>query len=39
VRGRPGEPIQVDGDGIGQLNVAIEVLPRALDLVFPPRAD
>jgi diacylglycerol kinase (ATP) len=37
VRGRPGEPIQVDGDGIGRLNVAIEVLPRALDLVFPPR--
>ena len=36
VRGRPGEPIQVDGDGIGQLNVAIEVLPQALDLVFPP---
>ena len=36
VRGRPGEPIQVDGDGIGQLNVAIEVLPKALDLVFPP---
>jgi YegS/Rv2252/BmrU family lipid kinase len=36
VRGRPGEPIQVDGDGIGRLNVAIEVLPKALDLVFPP---
>ena len=36
VRGRPGEPVQVDGDGIGQLNVAIEVLPQALDLVFPP---
>jgi diacylglycerol kinase (ATP) len=39
VRGRPGEPIQVDGDGIGQLNVAIQVLPKALDLVFPPRLD
>jgi YegS/Rv2252/BmrU family lipid kinase len=39
VRGRPGEPIQVDGDGIGQLNVAIQVLPQALDLVFSPRAD
>jgi diacylglycerol kinase (ATP) len=39
VRGRPGEPIQVDGDGIGQLNAAIEVLPRALDLVFPPGPD
>jgi diacylglycerol kinase (ATP) len=36
VRGRPGEPTQVDGDGIGRLNVAIEVLPKALDLVFPP---
>jgi YegS/Rv2252/BmrU family lipid kinase len=36
VRGRPGEPIQVDGDGIGRLDVAIEVLPKALDLVFPP---
>ena len=36
VRGRPGEPIQVDGDGIGRLNAAIEVLPKALDLVFPP---
>ena len=39
VRGRPGEPIQVDGDGVGQLNVAIQVLPKALDLVFPPGAD
>jgi diacylglycerol kinase (ATP) len=36
VRGRPGDPTQVDGDGIGRLNVAIEVLPKALDLVFPP---
>ena len=39
IRGRPGEPIQVDGDGIGQLNGAIEVLPKALDLVFPPGPD
>jgi diacylglycerol kinase (ATP) len=39
VRGRPGEPIQVDGDGVGRLNVAIEVLPNALDLVFPPSPD
>jgi diacylglycerol kinase (ATP) len=38
IRGRRGEPIQVDGDGIGQLNAAIEVLPRALDLVFPAGA-
>jgi diacylglycerol kinase (ATP) len=37
IRGRPGEPMQVDGDGIGRLNAAIEVLPKALDLVFPPR--
>jgi hypothetical protein len=26
----------VDGDGIGRLDAAIEVLPNALDLVFPP---
>jgi diacylglycerol kinase (ATP) len=39
VRGRPGEPIQMDGDGIGRLNAAIEVLPKALDLVFPPSPD
>jgi diacylglycerol kinase (ATP) len=39
IRGRPGEPIQVDGDGIGQLNAAVEVLPKALDLVFPPGPD
>jgi diacylglycerol kinase family enzyme len=37
VRGRPGEPIQVDGDGIGRLDAVIEVLPQALDLVFPAR--
>jgi diacylglycerol kinase (ATP) len=37
LRGRPGEPLQGDGDVIGQLNAAIEVLPRALDLVYPPR--
>jgi YegS/Rv2252/BmrU family lipid kinase len=39
IRGRPGEPIQVDGDGIGRLDAAIEVLPNALDLVFPPRPE
>ncbi|MGH8545632.1 MAG: diacylglycerol/lipid kinase family protein, partial [Gammaproteobacteria bacterium] len=37
LRGRPGEPLQGDGDIIGQLDVAIEVLPRALDLIYPPR--
>jgi len=37
LRGRPGEPLQGDGDVIGQLNAAIEVLPGALDLVYPPR--
>jgi diacylglycerol kinase family enzyme len=29
--------LQGDGDVIGQLNAAIEVLPGALDLVYPPR--
>jgi YegS/Rv2252/BmrU family lipid kinase len=37
IRGRPGEPMQIDGDGIGRLNATIEVLPKALDLIFPPR--
>jgi YegS/Rv2252/BmrU family lipid kinase len=36
IRGRPGEPLQGDGDVIGQLDVAIEVLPKALDLIYPP---
>ena len=36
IRGRPGEPLQGDGDIIGQLNTAIEVLPNALDLIYPP---
>ncbi|MGH6918892.1 MAG: diacylglycerol/lipid kinase family protein [Geminicoccaceae bacterium] len=35
IRGRPGEPLQGDGDVIGQLDVAIEVLPGALDLIYP----
>jgi diacylglycerol kinase (ATP) len=39
IRGRPGEPMQVDGDGIGRLNAAIEVLPKALELIFPPPPD
>jgi len=37
IRGRPGEPLQGDGDVIGQLPAAIEVLPAALELVYPPR--
>jgi YegS/Rv2252/BmrU family lipid kinase len=37
IRGRPGEPLQGDGDVIGQLPAAIEVLPNALELVHPPR--
>ena len=36
IYGRPGEPLQGDGDIIGQLDVAIEVLPNALDLIYPP---
>jgi diacylglycerol kinase (ATP) len=38
IRSRPGEPMQVDGDGIGRLPATIEVLPKALDLIFPPGA-
>jgi YegS/Rv2252/BmrU family lipid kinase len=36
VRGAPGEPLQVDGDTTGRLNAEIEVLPKALDLIYPP---
>jgi diacylglycerol kinase (ATP) len=36
VRGHPGEPLQGDGDVIGRLDVAIEVLPKALELIYPP---
>ena len=39
IRGRPGEPLQGDGDIIGELDVAIEVLPNALDLIYPPLPD
>jgi YegS/Rv2252/BmrU family lipid kinase len=39
IRGRPGEPLQGDGDVIGQLDVAIEVLPNALELIYPPLPD
>jgi YegS/Rv2252/BmrU family lipid kinase len=36
IRGGPREPLQVDGDIMGELDVAIEVLPNALDLIYPP---
>lgn len=36
IRGRPGEPLQGDGDVIGHLNATIDVLPNALDLIYPP---
>ena len=39
IRGRPGEPLQGDGDIIGELDVAIEVLPNALDLIYPALPD
>jgi diacylglycerol kinase (ATP) len=39
IRGRPGEPLQGDGDIIGALDVAIEVLPNALDLIYPALPD
>ena len=38
IRGRPGEPLQVDGDITGRLDAEIEVLPAALRLVFPAQA-
>ncbi|MCC2662501.1 MAG: hypothetical protein K0S35_423 [Geminicoccaceae bacterium] len=36
IEGRPGEPVQADGDIIATLPARIEVLPAALELVFPP---
>jgi diacylglycerol kinase family enzyme len=36
IEGTPGEPVQADGDIIATLPARIEVLPRALELVFPP---
>ena len=36
IAGRPGEPVQGDGDLMTEIDVAIEVLPDALRLVFPP---
>ncbi|HSA80796.1 MAG TPA: diacylglycerol kinase family protein [Geminicoccaceae bacterium] len=36
IEGTPGEPVQADGDVIATLPARIEVLPQALELVFPP---
>ena len=36
IEGVPGEPVQADGDIIATLPARIEVLPGALELVFPP---
>jgi diacylglycerol kinase (ATP) len=36
IEGTPGEPVQADGDIIATLPARIEVLPQALELVFPP---
>jgi YegS/Rv2252/BmrU family lipid kinase len=38
IEGRPGEPVQADGDLVATLPVRIEVLPAALDLIYPPGA-
>ncbi len=36
IAGPPGDPVQGDGDIVGHLDAEIEVLPAALELVFPP---
>jgi diacylglycerol kinase (ATP) len=36
IAGPPGAPVQGDGDIIARLDVVIDVLPEALQLVFPP---
>ena len=36
IEGTAGEPVQADGDIIATLPARIEVLPQALELVFPP---
>lgn len=38
ISGPPGDPVQGDGDVIAQLDVVIEILPNALELVFPAGA-
>jgi len=35
LRGKPGEPLQVDGDSAGTLPVEINVSPSQLNLIFP----
>lgn len=39
IAGRPGEPLQGDGDIIGRLDATIRMLPDALNLIFPPERD
>ncbi len=39
IEGPPGEPVQADGDVIARLPVRIELLPAALELIFPPGRD
>jgi YegS/Rv2252/BmrU family lipid kinase len=39
IEGPAGEPVQADGDVIARLPVRIELLPTALELVFPPGRD
>ena len=36
IEGPVGEPVQADGDVIARLPVRIELLPAAIELVFPP---
>lgn len=36
IEGVEGEPVQGDGDILTRLNVTIDVVPGALDLLFPP---
>ncbi len=36
IEGPAGEPVQADGDVIARLPVRIELLPAAIELVFPP---
>jgi diacylglycerol kinase (ATP) len=39
IEGPTGEPVQADGDVIARLPVRIELLPAAVELVFPPGRD
>jgi diacylglycerol kinase family enzyme len=38
IGGPADDPVQADGDIIGHLDVTIEVVPGAIQLVFPPEA-